>query len=881
MAKRFSVEEDNSKRFRFENPYRTRVFSLIANDVSEDDNVIHNEYQVQLAEYLNNFADHFVFKVDPKKLTGRMVKGLSKALTDIDSIDENFWSSQSWNDVVRLFEPAALLAESSGRLSEHSVNPSDVVKAERAFSCPFQRPDTSLSLLKHAGSCLENWNSAHFFSPYAAIHNASMMGKSRCVSELYRWGIFTINLSFQKPGSGNVPQRTPFIADWMTYGTQNGAESCEDVFGGFLIESIIALTEWLDKQSREVCLIELARIWNQEQKVYLGRNIIERANGYSLGSGTDRFGSEKLKIQMKIVHDKLKDVMKRLNQNNAGKLLTEAGIKTPVSVIFIFDEARQLLLPEHRVQGLERFRILRRALQILPQAPTGSFFAYVMDTTSQISNLAPSKAVEPSQRAREKGQQLFQPFWWLPTIDVWPQCSAIHTLSELSMARFYSVFGRPGLHSCFAGIDMKLDNLEEHLTNTESYLIDILEVKLICADPTKNTGFSIDQALAVVSARTSLNVSAACKVAATLTASHMRMCVGISDDRESVFTFQAPEPALALASMRLTYRAGWKGILRHLRDSAASMFTDAGYRGELGAQILLLMALGRLAPAALGHDGNWTDKRRMMFSETRIPLIPLYDLLKILVGEEVCVESGLDKKTKNMYVRVVQFVQMFCKPTLAHVIALFQRGAAFVCKRGAQYADIIFPVIIVKPDENLSEIRPGKENLTVFLIQVKCLIKMLSSSRTVTVCSTLLQRNGCTKGMNGSLNYVSLFLELGNRQDSACLKPSDTLNVSSPSLRERKAALKNTWKASHKRAGEVFESTGKHPDPRQTSIVVEYLRPSNVLDPEDSEQQKLDTDFSALMKAHYDPVKLKNTSEEAVRNLKMSLGCLYKDYQAQ
>ena len=37
-------------------------------------------------------------------------------------------------------------------------------------------------------------------------------------------------------------------------------------------------------------------------------------------------------------------------------------------------------------------------------------------------------------------------------------------------------------------------------------------------------------------------------------------------------------------------------------------------------------------------------------------------------------------------------------------------------------------------------------------------------------------------------------------------------------------------------------------DLRQTSIVVEYLRPSNV-----SEQQKLDPDFSALMKVHYDP----------------------------
>ena len=64
------------------------------------------------------------------------------------------------------------------------------------------------------------------------------------------------------------------------------------------------------------------------------------------------------------------------------------------------------------------------------------------------------------------------------------------------------------------------------------------------------------------------------------------------------------------------------------------------------------------------------------------------------------------KNKKN--VRVVQFVQVFCKPTLAHVIAIFQRGAAFVRKRGAQYADILFPVIIVKPDENLSDIRQKK-----------------------------------------------------------------------------------------------------------------------------------------------------------------------------
>ena len=73
------------------------------------------------------------------------------------------------------------------------------------------------------------------------------------------------------------------------------------------------------------------------------------------------------------------------------------------------------------------------------------------------------------------------------------------------------------------------------------------------------------------------------------------------------------------------------------------------------------------------------------------------------------------------------------------------------------------------------------------------------------------------------------------------------------------------------REGQVFESIGE-----QTSIVAGCLRPSDCLDPGDSEQQNIDSDFIAFMKSEYNPVKLRNTSEEAVQNLRISLGCLYK-----
>ena len=75
---------------------------LIASDVSEDDIVILREYQRFFAEYLDIFEKNFNFKVDPTKVTGRMVKSLSEALSAVDAIDDHFWSSSSWKDVVQL-----------------------------------------------------------------------------------------------------------------------------------------------------------------------------------------------------------------------------------------------------------------------------------------------------------------------------------------------------------------------------------------------------------------------------------------------------------------------------------------------------------------------------------------------------------------------------------------------------------------------------------------------------------------------------------------------------------------------------------------------------------------------------------------------------------
>ena len=134
---------------------------------------------------------------------------------------------------------------------------------------------------------------------------------------------------------------------------------------------------------------------------------------------------------------------------------------------------------------------------------------------------------------------------------------------------------------------------------------------------------SLEQSLAIIGSRTSLHVAAGCQIAKELTAGYMRVCVGISDDRESLYSFQYAEPALAYAAMRLVRRMGWLQSIDHLRASMAATFTDSGYRGELSAQILLLMIFDRILADKLVESGTWAEKTAAVVGSTDFPIVPL------------------------------------------------------------------------------------------------------------------------------------------------------------------------------------------------------------------------------------------------------------------
>ena len=99
-------------------------------------------------------------------------------------------------------------------------------------------------------------------------------------------------------------------------------------------------------------------------------------------------------------------------------------------------------------------------------------------------------------------------------------------------------------------------------------------------------------------------------------------------------------------------RVNWKVYIDTLRYAMSKKYADPGYRGELAAQILLLMVFDRATATYLYPNLTNTD--------ANLP------------------------NTDGMYSRVLQFVQFFCKPTPAKLVDIFSRAAGIVCKFGAK-----------------------------------------------------------------------------------------------------------------------------------------------------------------------------------------------------
>jgi len=553
---------------------------------------------------------------------------------------------------------------------------------------------------------------------------------------------------------------------------------------GLSIVALQALTTWLQSQDSQTPLAELTRAWLSYQTPDFWETVVSKIELLPVDDGNKAARELNYIAQMTRAVAEFKSVLCRLSVGLPSEIVRPDNL----SVVYAFDEPHQLSrFDYHAKTRMTKFDYLRRSFRIFPER--AGIMAVLTDTNSQIAAIAPPSSKDVSLRATEPGVKLFPPYWQLNTIDVWPACRGPLTVGQVEQLSTYSMFGRPAFYAIAQS---------EYGAQT---LLTVLKAKLVL-DPTLGK-ITREDALAVIGTRTSLHVTASCQASHALSASHMRMIVGISEDRESVYTFQPPEPALAHAAMLILNQLGWAPFLQHLKSAIGATYADAGYRGELMAQIILLMASDQTVQELNGLN--------RLNDNTDLPAVPLFNLLTKLLGADKA--APLKIKAADKYVRLTQFCQLLSLPPTRKLADLWKRSTGFVCMGNNPGCDIVIPVLCIKPGEILQDVVVEAERMSVLAIQVKCLSNQISAREREALCSSKMKRSQCCQGLDQKLPFFCGLLELRG-EPSAVVYPRRGI---------------------------------------QQSFAIAGLKPSDVMDVYDHQRQELDNSFEELERARFDP----------------------------
>ena len=420
------------------------------------------------------------------------------------------------------------------------------------------------------------------------------------------------------------------------------------------------------------------------------------------------------------------------------------------NVLFVFDEARCLL---ELVQGNKesKFVLLRRALQFFPSSVKSCCPITVMtDTTAKISNLAPSRKLDPSLRVTNMPDGIFPPFYLLANVDIWVNKNDLpDTLADMGNEKYYMRYGRPHWGAL----------ARQGLQAIE--IIELAMTKILGGDSGafKLGQLTADMSLAILGIRLCIDISPQSRVSSDLVAQHMRALYYVSPDREAAITGYFSEPVLVEAAARLTRfgpalsrRNRWKVLLEVLVSSLKNGIVEAGYRGELSARILLLLAWDNCCLENL-------PKNSQVATCVFLLAVPLVQFLETLLHlDEETKRSLHDRfgKAEGMaWVRCTHFVKLDYTPNTAALLDLYRRGAVGITRNLQAGVDVLIPMVFCK-DET---IKITEQMVSCVFIQIKN--RQSRDDKYPGAATSDLTPDRMKMTWNDELHFLSLYMSLG------------------------------------------------------------------------------------------------------------------------
>ena len=271
---------------------------------------------------------------------------------------------------------------------------------------------------------------------------------------------------------------------------------------------------------------------------------------------------------------------------------------------------------------------------------------------------------------------------------------------------------------------------------------------------------SATEALAILGVRACIDVVPQGQVSQDLVAQHMRTLYHVSETRQSIISAYFSEPVLVQAAAQLTnetsifsFGNSWEFLLRMLIQSLRNGMVDAGFRGELVARILLLLAWDKCCIA------NLVDKESVLSSGVFLRAVPLMGFLETLLNLDdstiKMLKAKLDGAKGTAWVRCSHFIKIDYVPNSEHLLMLYQRGAVAITKELQAGVDIVIPIVFAEG----RDVPITKSMMSCAFLQAKNRQRL--DAQYPYSATTGLTDAACGIEVSKDLPFMSLYMSLG------------------------------------------------------------------------------------------------------------------------
>ncbi|KAI6115032.1 hypothetical protein EDD17DRAFT_1827054 [Pisolithus thermaeus] len=535
--------------------------------------------------------------LDPKYGSSEPARELIMSHPGLANVLDVAWKSGSYRDIRNL-----AILQAPRRLITEADQPAVTDYAlYKAFTSPYhgQAVDAFLKYLEHNNKEFHyriEGNPSNYYGKFCSIVQSSGTGKSRLLFELRTKGVVVLYMNLRpSDDKTGFPARDDVPADILTPNAGSDAvDYCSRccVFFAAVFTSVHkflsafrSLEDAIQQWNTSICNLLSAdrkrffatlkvryEMYYKKIKGNPSRDAVTEINDkpsrLSISAEVEQM--TKSMPGQKFMTRAYSDMVKSLD-----KLFSGTGRNKPKFVIAL-DEAQPL-----NIQGPEGYRpstILCRAISVYSGADgvdNHSVWVVFASTALRMADFIAPRAYYDSARIPADGRLIYPPYCqlgWDARADPFEGTAA----TKVAQVRHIMGYGRALWKSL-----QELYNVQD--------IMDVAISKLSGTSENKNLS------LVVLSQRVCLNITfghhEAVEFVESAVASHLLVCIAITDDRNWSFTTYSSEPFLSCAAASLLHEEGNLDIfLKALEVKVLSRMIDVGKSGELASRLLWLLA---------------------------------------------------------------------------------------------------------------------------------------------------------------------------------------------------------------------------------------------------------------------------------------------------